>query len=116
YVALFGVLLVLNLVGLVMVLSASVVTDLYREGSAWHYFTRQLIGVAGGAVLFLALVRYDYRRLRRLVQPLHAAVLALLVAVLVPGVGVNANGASRWIDLKVTTLQPGELAKLTTLL
>ena len=65
YVLLFAVLVALNLMGLVMVLSASSVTSLHREGSAWFYFSRQLVGVVGGGVLFLATVRIDHHVWRR---------------------------------------------------
>jgi cell division protein FtsW len=116
YVLLFAVLVALNLMGLVMVLSASSVTSLHREGSAWFYFSRQLVGVLGGGVLFLATVRIDHHVWRRIAVPVHAVVLGLLVLVLLPGVGVNVNGSSRWVDLGLLQLQPSELAKLSTLL
>jgi cell division protein FtsW len=116
YRMLFGVLAVLNLLGLVMVLSASSVVGLHREGSSWFYFLRQLVGVGGGLAFFLVAVRVDYRRWRPLTGLGYAAVVALLVAVLVPGIGVNVNGSSRWVDLKVLQLQPSEFAKLATLL
>lgn len=115
YVLLFAVLAALHLMGLVMVLSASSVTALHREGSAWFYFTRQLVGVGLGGALFLATVRVDYRFWRRLAAPAHFVVVGLLVAVLVPGLGVHRNGSSRWVDLGLLQLQPSELAKLTTL-
>ena len=115
YVLLFAVLAALNLIGLVMVLSASYVTALHRQGSSWFYFSRQLVGVVLGGLLFLLTVRVDYRVWRRFAVGAHVAVLALLVAVLMPGVGVNVNGSSRWVDLGLLQLQPSELAKLTTL-
>lgn len=116
YVLLFGVLGILNLVGLVMVLSASSVVGLHREGSSWFYFTRQLIGVVGGIVLFMITVRVDYRRWRSLAALGYLGVVGLLLAVLLPGIGVNVNGSSRWVDLGVIQLQPSEFAKLATLL
>ena len=67
-----------HLLGLVMVLSASSVVGLHREGSSWFYFLRQLVGVVGGLVLFLITVRIDYRRWRPL------AVAAATLAVLAP--------------------------------
>jgi cell division protein FtsW len=115
YVLLFGVLAILNLIGLVMVLSASSVVGLHREGSSWYYFSRQLIGVAGGIALFVVTVRVDHRRWRALAPVAYFGVVALLVAVLVPGVGVNVNGSSRWVDLGLMQLQPSEFAKLATL-
>jgi cell division protein FtsW len=116
YVLLFAVLAIVNLVGLVMVLSASSVVGLHREGSSWYYFARQLLGVAGGIALFLVTIRVDYRRWRRLAPVAYAGVLGLLALVLVPGLGVEVNGSSRWVDLGVLQLQPSELAKLATLL
>src|SRR5688572_11312480 len=99
-----------------MVLSASSVVSLHREGNSWSYFSRQLVGVVGGAALFLIAVRVDYRRWRSLAVPAYLAVGALLVAVLVPGVGVSVNGSSRWIDVGLLQLQPSEFAKLAVLL
>lgn len=116
YVLLVVVLAALALLGIVMVLSASSVTALHREGSSWFYFSRQLVGLVIGSALFVAAVGIDYRTWRRAAVVAHVVVLGLLVAVLVPGVGVNVNGSSRWVDLGVMQLQPSELAKLTTLL
>jgi cell division protein FtsW len=116
YVFLFVAIAALAFVGLVMVLSASSVTALHDEGSSWFYFSRQLIGMVLGTTAFLVTVKVDYRRWRKLAPLLHVGALGLLVAVLLPGVGVNVNGSSRWVDLKVMQLQPSELAKLTTLL
>jgi cell division protein FtsW len=115
YVLLFAVLAALNLIGLVMVLSASYVMSLHREGSSWSYFSRQLFGAVLGGLLFLITVRIDYRVWRRFAVVAHVGVMALLAAVLVPGVGVNVNGSSRWLNLGFLQLQPSELAKLTTL-
>lgn len=113
---LFGVLAVLNLLGLVMVLSASSVVGLHREGSSWYYFTRQVLGVAGGMVFFVIAVSVDYRRWRRWGVWAYLGAVLLLVAVLVPGVGVDVNGSSRWVDLGPLQLQPSEFAKLAVLL
>jgi cell division protein FtsW len=116
YRMLFGVLAVLNLLGLVMVLSASSVVGLHREGSSWFYFSRQVMGVVGGMVLFVIAVSVDYRRWRRWAVWAYLGAVALLVSVLVPGVGVDANGSSRWVDLGPMQLQPSEFAKLAVLL
>src|SRR5690606_26615561 len=116
YRMLVGVLAVLNLLGLVMVLSASSVVALHREGSSWFYFSRQVMGVLGGMVLFVVAVVVDHRVWRRLALWGYLGTIALLVAVLVPGVGVDANGSSRWVDLGLLQLQPAEFAKLGVLL
>jgi cell division protein FtsW len=116
YVLLFAVLVVLNLVGLVMVLSASSVNALHVEGSSFYYFERQLMWLAFGSVLFLVMLRFDYRKLRRLAVPLLGLSIFLLLLALVPGIGVNANGSSRWIGVGSFGIQPSEFAKLGILL
>jgi len=116
YVLLFAVLVVLNLVGLVMVLSASSVTALEHEGSPYYYFLRQALWLLVGIPVFLLTLRVDYRVWRRLRLPILAGSVFLLVLVFVPGLGVNANGSSRWLGYGNFGIQPSEFAKLGVLL
>ena len=91
---LFGAIVVLNLIGLVMVLSASSV-GLHRPRERLALLRPAGVSaVVGGIVLFIVTMRVDYRRWRGWRPRLPSAVVAL-VAVLVPGVGVNVNGSSR---------------------
>ncbi len=116
YVLLFGVIVVLNLIGLVMVLSASSVSALHTHGSFWYVFKRQLMWQALGAVVLLVTLRVDYRRWRLLAVPFLLLSLGLLALVLVPGVGVTVNGSSRWLGAGSFTVQPAELVKLALVL
>src|SRR5436190_13298936 len=95
FVALALLVGVLDIVGLAMVLSASSVHDLRVYHSAWYSFIRQLIYVVVGTVVMLIAIRVDYRRWRKLAVPLLAVCLAMLLFVLVPGIGVRVNGSSR---------------------
>src|SRR3954451_21726088 len=113
---LFSVIVVLNLIGLVMVLSASSVTALHHQGSSYYYFERQLLWLGLGAIAFVIALRTDYHRLRRFALPLLVATMALLVVVLVPGIGSNVNGSSRWIGVGTFGIQPSEFAKLAILI
>src|SRR5581483_7452308 len=115
FLGLFGVFVVLNLIGLVMVLSASSVTALNHEGSSYYYFERQLLWTVAGAAVMVLMLRFDYRRLRLSAVPLLAVSAALLVVVLVPGVGQSVNGSSRWIGIGSFGIQPSEFAKLAIL-
>jgi cell division protein FtsW len=107
---------VLNVVGVVMVLSASSVASLTDYGSPWYFFFRQLIWSALGLVAFVFAIRIDYRSWRRLVRPLLIVSAALLVVVLVPGVGIYVSGSRRWLGAGAVRFQPSELAKLALLL
>ena len=98
--------------GLVMVLSASMVESFRETGSTYAVFFKQAVWVAIGIPAFWLGVRLTPRAYRRLAYPGLLAAVVLLVAVLLPGVGKNVNGAQRWIDLGPLQLQPAELAKL----
>jgi len=116
FVALAVLVMLMVLLGIVMVLSAASVQDLRIHGNAWHHQRRQLIWVVVGLAGLVTTTRLDYRRLRPMAIWLLAASLILLVAVFIPGIGVRANGSSRWIRAGAATFQPSELAKLAVIL
>jgi len=72
--------------------------------------------LAFGTAACVVVLRVDYHRWRRLALPGLALSGVLLALVLVPGVGITVNGASRWLGYGPFSLQPSELAKLTVLL
>ena len=98
--------------GLVMVGSASPVISLVTYGSPWTIFIRQALWMVVGVGALLILARIDYRKWRKFGVPLVAVTLVLLVAVLVPGLGVAAGGSARWIGFGLLRIQPSELMKL----
>ncbi|HEX2849695.1 MAG TPA: putative lipid II flippase FtsW, partial [Acidimicrobiales bacterium] len=114
--ALVLLVVVLNTVGLVMVLSASSVQALRDHGSSWYFFNRQLLWVAISGVALVVASRIDYRVWRRAAVPLLGVAIVLMVAVLVPGLGVRVGGSSRWLGYGPLRMQPSELAKLGLLL
>ncbi|MEZ5169854.1 MAG: putative lipid II flippase FtsW [Acidimicrobiia bacterium] len=116
YVLLFATVVVLNVVGLVMVLSASSVVAEANYGSAWFFFERQILWTLLGIGTFVVVARVDYRKWRRLALPLLALSAGLLVLVLVPGVGIHVDGATRWLGTGSLRFQPTEVAKLALLL
>lgn len=112
----FGTTLTLNAIGLVMVLSVSSVTSLYVGQSTWFTFQRQLVWCMGGLVAMVLVMRTDYRQWRKYAKAAVALTMMLLVAVLIPGIGTTANGATRWIYFGPISFQPSELAKLAMVL
>ena len=111
-----AVVVTLNLLGLVMVLSASSVAALDDYGSSWYVVVRQAMWLAFGTAACVIVLRIDYHRWRRLAVPVLGVSVAGLVLVLVPGIGRTVNGASRWLGYGPFTVQPSELAKLALLL
>jgi cell division protein FtsW len=116
YLLLLITVAVLNVVGVVMVLSASSVVSLTTYGSAWYFFERQLIWTVLGAVAFVFASRIDYRRWRDWARPLLFVTTGLLVLVLVPHFGTYVAGSRRWLGIGSWRFQPTELAKLAVVL
>ena len=115
----FVVTLLLLASGVVMVLSASYPRAWYDPGhvtggNAAYYFVRQLIFALLGVGAMLLASRVPMGLYRRWAFPFLGLTLALLM--LVPLVGVKANGSRRWLGVGGLTLQPSELAKLAVIL
>jgi len=115
YVLLVAVIGVLNVIGIVMVLSASSVSSMTDYGSAWYFFERQAAWTLVGIVAFVVAARIDYHAWRRLVVPLLVVSVAMLVLVLVPGIGISVGGSRRWLGAGALRFQPSEIAKLAVL-
>lgn len=113
YLLLVSTVIVLNVIGVVMVLSASSVVSIRNEGSVWYYFQRQLVWTVLGAVGFAVAQHVDYRRWRQIVRPLLFVTVGTLLLVLVPQVGISVGGSQRWLGVGAWRFQPTELAKLT---
>ena len=111
--------LLLLAVGLVMVYSASIATaetSAFTGYHPWYFLVRQGLFVAAGLVAALVTFQIPLKAWRVLAPYLFVAGAALLVAVLIPGVGRSINGARRWLPLGVANLQPSEFMKLFVVL
>jgi cell division protein FtsW len=109
---LLGAVVTLLILGAVMVYSASVSIAERLTGNGAHYLVRHLLSMGLG-LLGMLVVMYTRVRLWEWLGPyLLLTGIALLVVVLVPGLGVHVNGSSRWLPLGFVNLQPSELVKL----
>lgn len=107
---LFGVTLLLVVIGLLMVFSASAVMAKATTGSPYHYVLWQSIYAALGLVAMVVLMKVDYRRYNgpNVVFPAIAiTTLFLLIAFFMR----DSHGAHRWIYIGHVTFQPSEIAK-----
>ena len=111
FILLITVILLLSL-GLIMVLSASSPTSLAETGDdSYSYFRKQAIFAVVGVITMLFISKIDYRYWKKFYKIAYIASIVLLLMVLIPGIGVSAGGAKRWINLGVQ-FQPSELAKI----
>jgi cell division protein FtsW len=103
----------LLVLGLVMVFSASSVRSYATYNSSYVIVMKQAIFMAVGIPCMWVASRLPVRVWRMLGYPLLLVALAGLVLVLVPGIGRNVDGATRWIPLPGGfNIQPSELGKL----
>jgi cell division protein FtsW len=103
--------------GVVMVFSASSTTSLLGEsGDGALYLKRTLLWGVLGLVVMRVLALHGVRIIHALTPLILAISFALLVVVMMPGVGVEVNGAQRWIGAGVIQIQPSEIAKLALVL
>ncbi len=115
FLVLWSMAMLLSLLGLVMVLSSSSVSDLRDYDDAWYHLRRQVVWVALGLAGLFTTLRFDYRRLRHLARPGLILAVVLLVLVLIPGVGTRVNGSARWLGVRDVAFQPSEFAKLAVI-
>jgi cell division protein FtsW len=116
YVVLLLTVMALVLLGTVMVLSASAPESVADTDSAWSLFWHQLRWVGLGLLAMTISKQIDYHLLRVFSKPLMIGSVLLLIAVLLPGVGASANGATRWLAFGGFRMQPSELAKFAVVL
>lgn len=98
-------------VGLVVLFSASYALADSRFDNGLYYFIRQLIWLWIGLIGFNFLVRLPIEKLLKIAPWMILLVLGLILITLIPGLGANINGATRWIKIGPILLQPSELMK-----
>lgn len=109
---LVGVVLILAFFGVLMVYDSSVAIAIRDFSDQYYYAKEQLKWLGLGIVSMMVLSRIDYHRLYAFALPALICSIGLLMAVFIPGFGVRALGAHRWLNFGVFILQPAELAKL----
>lgn len=107
--------LALTALGLLMMLSASSLMADANYGNAFHFVTRQVIGIGMGSFAAAVALLLPWRVLKRASWVAYVGVMVLLLLVFSP-LGNDVNGASRWIDFGPINLQPSEFAKVALIL
>lgn len=98
--------------GAVMVYSASAIAAYERLGDSFYYLKRQTVAACIGLCALILAMKIGYRRMARLAYPLLLMTVALLVAVVIPGLGTTVGGGTRWLRMPGISVQPAEIAKV----
>jgi len=102
-------------IGIIMVFSSSYYEALYKFNSSYHFIKRQAMWAVLGIFSMVFFMNFPYWHLSKLSKLIMAAAVILLIGVLTP-LGVTRNGATRWLSLGFTDIQPSEFAKLAMII
>jgi cell division protein FtsW len=111
-----AVVIVFVMLGLVMVLSASAITQANLGKSPYHVFIRQSTWAGMGLIALAVVARIPYTFWQRLVVPIGIVGVALMAVPLAPGIGGTVNGARAWIFIGSFSIQPSEFLKLAVVI
>lgn len=106
---------VLVALGLVMLMSVGAYTPA-NKGDATYFVLRQGIFLGLGLAAAAVAMRWDYHHWMRAYWIILGVAVVALALCWVPGLGLNVKGSNRWVNLGFTTFQPGEVAKLATVI
>ncbi|WP_426447699.1 stage V sporulation protein E [Paenibacillus sp. S-38] len=109
---LLGSTLVLLVIGVVMVFSASAVLAFREFGDSMYYLKRQALFAGLGVAAMVFTMNTDYWIWKKYAKVALIVCFVLLVAVLVPGIGVVRGGARSWLGIGSFGIQPSEFMKM----
>ncbi len=107
--------MLLLLLGMVMVYSASVGlpdSPKYANYKNYHFLMRQAMFIGAGVIFGLFAFRVRVEQWEKWTPYLFIGAMGLMILVLIPGIGKGVNGARRWIGFGGFSLQPSEIMKL----
>ena len=110
---LFASFIVILLIGLLVLSSASSVYSFQKFGDSYFLFKKQLVAAVVGFIALVVATKIDYKIWQKYAIQLLGISFVLLVAVFLPGIGVEYKGANSWINLGFTNIQPTEIVKFT---
>ncbi|HKL94709.1 MAG TPA: putative lipid II flippase FtsW [Clostridia bacterium] len=103
--------IILSLLGLVFIYSASSYSAQLEYGDAFHYVKTQAVALVLGGFFMFAISYLDLAKVQKFSLPIYIISLVILGLVFIPGFGVEIYGARRWLNLGFFTIQPSEYAK-----
>lgn len=108
------IVLVLVALGTIMVFSASYAYAKENYSDSYFFASRQIKWVLVGSAVMLLMSNWDYMMIRRLHKPFFY--LSMVLMILVPWLGFEAGGATRWFQVGPINFQPSEFAKIAIIL
>lgn len=103
----------LALIGLMMILSSSVVISYERFNNNYYYVTQQIYWLILAVVLFIFISNINYKFWQKNAFTFFVISIILLLMIYIKGMGVHLSGAQRWLQIGPLSIQPSEIVKLS---
>lgn len=112
---LFGITVILIVLGIIVLASVSANISLEKTGSSTYFLFHQIrVGILPGIILALIAFLLPLKKLKEWAFGILISSLLFMTFVFVPGVGITLGGANRWVNLRFAIFQPSELLKIAT--
>jgi cell division protein FtsW len=98
-------------IGLVMIYSSSQVTAYLNYNDSAYFLKRQIVWAVVGTVLMILTMNIRFQAYKKLI-PFILLILFVMMALVLTNLGVDRNGAQRWLNLGLVTIQPSEFVKI----
>jgi len=108
--------LLLVFTGVMMVYSASAINANEKYHDAYYFLKREIVFALISIGMLFTMMKINYHKYWKMVYPFMAVTILLCVLVAIPGIGIKAGGARRWLGLGPFTFQPSEMVKLSFIL
>lgn len=108
--------ILLVLIGLMMVYSASNVVALYKYNDKFYFFKRQFIFGVAGIFVMIFFIKVSLEKIYKLTTLIFIISIITLILVLIPGIGMVRGGARSWIGFGSLSMQPAEFMKICIIL
>ncbi|MDU4935308.1 MAG: stage V sporulation protein E [Peptostreptococcaceae bacterium] len=102
-------------IGIIMVFSASYIQAAFKHHDAFYFLKRNVVYAVLGFIGMMIMSRVEYTFWKKNATKIGIIAVVLLVLVLTP-LGIEANGAKRWLGVGGATIQPAEIAKFACIL
>lgn len=102
---------ILVAIGIIMVFSSSYAYAYFKMNDGYHFLKREIMWASLGLLGMIAAMNFDYWKYKKMAPYGYMISLVLLILVLTP-LGIEFNGARRWLGVGGFTIMPGELAKI----
>lgn len=112
----FALIIIIQVIGLVMLFSASYAYAYARYGNSYFFISKQAILAIAGVALMLIISKIDYHIFRKFAWPLYIISIIMLIVVLLLPPLLPDNDCKRWLGFGGFSFQPSEVAKFAIVL